>query len=88
MLEQWVVFLYIMLWHLEEHSVIYYINLLIDAVDEVNSCLQVQLRYRPEFLAAMVWLIQTDFDETLHQVFTSADKIREDRKSVVDLICR
>ena len=44
---------------------------LLEAVDKVNSCLRSQAASQQDMLAALVRLIQIEFNESFRQVFTS-----------------
>ena len=43
---------------------------LLEAADEVNSRLRSQASFQQYMLAAFVWLIQNEFNESFRQVFT------------------
>ena len=58
-------------YHLKNCSV-YKLIIMIDALEEVNYRLRVQVRHQPTITAALIWTIQTEFNEICWQVFTSA----------------
>ena len=49
---------------------------LLEAADEVNSRLRAQAAVQQDMPAALVRLIQTEFNESFHQVFTSHLSVR------------
>ena len=61
-LEQWSVFLTLIMGMDSRHPFVYELTMLIGASQEVNTRLREKDRYQPSMLAALVQLIQTEFN--------------------------
>ena len=70
-LKQWLVVVTVLLGPQERHPAMFELVTLLEAADEVNSRLQSQAAVQKDMLASLVQLIQTEFNESLRQVFTS-----------------
>ena len=62
-LEQWSVFLTLIMGMDSRHPLVYELTMLIGASQEVNTRLQEKDRYQPSMLAVLVRLIQTEFNK-------------------------
>ena len=62
MLDQWVMFLKLIIIPDSSHPVVYELTILIGAPKEVNSRLRAQARYQSSMLASLVRLVQTEFN--------------------------
>ena len=71
MLEQWEVFLNVLIDTGSGHPEVYELIMLLDVVKEVNARLRVQAHYQPVILAALRRLIQTEFKESCREVLIS-----------------
>ena len=71
MLEQWLVLVTVLLGPQERHPAVFELATLIEAVNEVNSRLRAQTGAQQDMPTALVRLIQTEFNESFRQVFTS-----------------
>ena len=71
MLEQWLVVVTVLLGPQERHLAVFELATLFEAENEANSRLHVQAGSQQDMPAAPVRLIQTDFNESFRQVFTS-----------------
>ena len=60
----------------ERHPEVFELATLLEAADKVNSCLQPQTGAQQDMPAALVILIQTDFNVSFQQVFTSHLSVR------------
>ena len=70
-LEQWLVVVTVLLGPQERHPAVFELATLLEAENEVNSRLRAQSGAQQDMPAALVRLIQTEFNESLRQVFTS-----------------
>ena len=75
-LEQWLVMVTVLLGPQERHPAVFELATLLEAVDEVNSCLGAQSGAQQDMPDALVRLIQTDFNERFQQFFTSHLPVR------------
>ena len=71
MLEQWLVVVTVLLGTQERHPEVFELATLLEAANEVNSPLHAQAGSQQDMPAALVRLIQTQFNESFRQVFTS-----------------
>ena len=70
MLEQWLVVVTFLFRTQDLHPTVFELATLLEAADEVNSRLQAQAGAQQDMPAALVRLIQTEFNESFRQVFT------------------
>ena len=70
-LKQWLVVVTVLLGPQERHPAMFELVTLLEAADEVHSRLQSPAAVHKDMLASLVQLIQTEFNESLRQVFTS-----------------
>ena len=75
-LEQWAVLLAVLWGPPGKHREVYELMLLINTAEEVNALLQAQFQHQPTIPTALVQLIQTDFNESFRQIFTSVLLVR------------
>ena len=71
MLQQWLVVVTVLLLPQERHPAVFELATLLEAADEVNSRLQSQAAAQQDMPAALVRIIQTEFNKSFQQVFTS-----------------
>ena len=71
MLEQWLVVVTVLLRPQERHPAVFELATLLAAAEEVNYRLRAQAAVQQEMSAALVRLIQTEFNKSFLQVFTS-----------------
>ena len=71
MLEQWLVVVTVLLGPQERHPAVFELATLLEAANEVNPLLRAQVGAQQDMPAALVRLVQTDFNESFRQVFTS-----------------
>ena len=71
MLDQWLVMVVFLLVHQERQPAVFEIATLIEAADEVNSRLLAQAAVQQDMPVSLVRLVQTKFNESFRQVFTS-----------------
>ena len=71
MLQQWLVIVTFLLGPKERHPALFELATLLEAAEEVNSRLRAKAAVQKDMPAALIRLIQTDFNETFCQVFTS-----------------
>ena len=71
MLEQWLVVVTVILRPQERHPAVFELATLLEAEDKVNSRLRAQAAAQQDMPAVLVRLIQTEFNESSRQVFTS-----------------
>ena len=71
MLEQWLVVATVLLRPQERHPAVFELATLLKAADEVNSRIQYQVASQQDMPAAIVRIIQTEFNKSFRQVFTS-----------------
>ena len=71
MLEQWLVMVTVLLGPQERHPEFFGIETLLAAADKFNSRLQSQAAVQQDMQAALIRLIQTEFNESFRQAFTS-----------------
>ena len=76
MLEQWLVVVKVLLRPKECHPAVFKLATLLEAADEVNSCLGAQAAAQQDMPATLVTLIQTEFNKSFRQVFTSHLPVR------------
>ena len=76
MLEQWLVVVTVLLGPQERHPEVFKLATLLEAANEVNSCLRAQAGAQQDMPAALVRLIQTEFNGSFRQVFTSHLPVR------------
>ena len=76
MLEQWLVLMAVLLRLQKRYPAVFKLATLLEAVDKVKSRLQAQAAVQQDMLAALVRLIQTEFNESFSQVFTSHLPVR------------
>ena len=76
MLEQWLIVVTVLLGTHERHPAVFEVATLLEVVDEVNSRLQYQASDQQDMPAALVRLIQTEFNESFRQVSTSHLPVR------------
>ena len=70
MLEQWLVVVTVLLGLQERQPAVFELAMLREAADEVNSRLQAQVAVQQDMPAALVQLVQTEFNKRFRQVFT------------------
>ena len=71
MLEQWLIVVKVLLGPEEHHPAVFELSKLLEASNEVNSRLRAQVGAQQDIPAALVRLIQTEFNKSFRQVFTS-----------------
>ena len=71
MLEQWLVVVTVLLGPQDRHPAVFELATILAVVKEVKSRLRAQVAVQQDTPAALVRLIQTEFDESFRQVFTS-----------------
>ena len=76
MLDQWLVVVIVLLGPQEYHPAVFELATLLTSADEVNSRLQAQAAVQQDIPAALVRLIQTEFNESFLQAFTSHLPVR------------
>ena len=76
MLEQWLVVVTVLLGPQERHPEVFKLATLLEATNEVNSHLRAQAGVQQDMPAALVRLIQTEFNESFRNVFTSHLPVR------------
>ena len=76
MQKQWLVVVTVLLGPQERHPAVFELATLLEAANEVNSRLQAQAGSQQDMPAALVRLIQTEFNESFRQVFTSHLPVR------------
>ena len=76
MLEQWIVVVTVLLGTHEFHPTVFELATLLEAANEVNSRLRAQTGSQQDMPAALVRLIQTEFNESFRQVFISHLPVR------------
>ena len=76
MLEQWLVVVTVLLGPQERHPEVFELATLLGAANEVNSHLRAQAGSQQDMPAALVRLIQKEFNESFRQVFTSHLPVR------------
>ena len=64
LLEQWVVVVTVLLGQQERHPAVFELAKLLEAADEVNSRLRAQAGAQQDMPAALVRIIQTEFNES------------------------
>ena len=69
-LEQWLVVVTVLLDPQERHPEVFELATILKAIDEVNSRLQAQVAVQQDMPAALVQLVQTEFNKRFRQVFT------------------
>ena len=74
--EQWLVAVTVLLGPQERHPAVFELATLLEAANEVNSRLHAQAGAQQDMPAALVRLIQTNFNESFRQVFTSHLPVR------------
>ena len=72
----WIVVVTFLLGPQEIHPAVFKLTTLLEAADEVKSCLRAQARVQQEIPAALFRLIQTKFNKSFRQVFTSHLSVR------------
>ena len=60
----------------ERRPAVFELATILEAENEVNSCLRAQAGAQQDMPAALVRLIQTEFNESFRQVFTSHLPVR------------
>ena len=70
MLEQWLAVTTVLLGPQECHPSVFELATILEAAEEVTSCLQAQAAIQQDMPAALVRLVQTNFNERFRQVFT------------------
>ena len=76
MLEQWLVVVTVLLGPQERHPSVFELATLLEAADKVNSRLRAQVAAQQDMPAALIRLIQTEFNKSFLQVFTSDLPVR------------
>ena len=76
MLEQWLVVVTVLLGPQERHPTVFELTTLLAAAKEINSSLRAQAVVQQDMPAALVRIIQTDYNESFHQAFTSHLPVR------------
>ena len=71
-LKQWLVVVTVLLGPQERHQAVFELATLLEAADEVKSCIRAQAGAQQDIPPALVRLIQTEFKESFRQFFTSA----------------
>ena len=71
MLKKWLVVVTVLLGPQERHPAVFELATLLEAANEVNSRLRTQAGAQQDMPAALVRIIQTEFNESFRQVFTS-----------------
>ena len=71
-LEQWAVFLEVVLGTAEGHPDVYELSMPIEAAGEVSTLLRAQAYHQPTMLESLVRIIQNEFNKIFRKVFTSA----------------
>ena len=71
MLEEWLVVTTVLLEPQYSHPSFFELASLLAAANKVNSCLRAQVAVQEDMLAALVRLIQTEFNKSFRQDFTS-----------------
>ena len=69
--EQWLVVVTVLLGPQERHPAVFELATLLEAADKINSRLRAQAVAQQDMPAALVRLIQTEFNEIFQKVFTS-----------------
>ena len=76
MLEKWLLVVTVLLGPQERHPEVFELATLLEAANEVNSRLRAQAGAQQDMPAVLVRLIQTEFNESFRQVFTSHLPVR------------
>ena len=76
MLEQWLVLLHIILGLPELHPSVHKLSVLVNTAGEVSACLRTQAHQKPDMPAALIHIVQTEFNESFRQFFVSPLPVR------------
>ena len=71
MLEQWIIFVAVLLFLQDFHMAVFKMMTLPEASKEVNFRLRSQATVQQDMTAALIILVQTDFNNSFFQVFAS-----------------
>ena len=69
--KQWLPLINISLGPLERHPAVHELVVFVDAAEEVSARLRAQSHHQPDMLAALIHLVQTEFNESFRKVFFS-----------------